>query len=1530
MLKSKLDTTEEYKGENKMKQRRRFFQKIRNWNERLKKDNLKILKIVGKKKLQNLLHILGSSVAKYHEKSNWTNFNVIVVNILVLLSYHSMDRLLARYEGKGALYDLSIYILPVLLVICIWELICCLGIGTFRYLYNNLKKLKGCLCRSKRYSIICIAVCILAGLCFYSAKKNIHSTKYYASLQEVFGVPSGAGKELSRKERQQRSNYWKIKDYKFRNHISIIHIDGYEQADMMSDYSTASNMQLFQNPARIEVDYIQNENKYRVNGRDYDYYHGAGENDFREPQKISYYNSSGKLLLSLNHENGDNFEIDMYSSDDLPQILNATLLKVPQEEEGDEKTWSTKIDMSAQKIETTYNADGLPLTRRICPYVYNLYGINGESYTYDSKKRMTSICYLDVNGAPACNKKGIMMITFRYDDADNLCSIRYFGDKNGEKKIEGFHGVFCEKFEYDIYGNLLCRKQMNRSECWCYDENGVYSYQYEYENGKLIKESYFGLNDSPTKNRNLQCTSMSFSSKKKFGKREISVFFGSDIFDSPDPDIQNMQTEKMKSVMNLAYGNDISAQESQIQGTDILEKTDVQLKMQNVPVSELDERGLQDNEDSVNQGDSINLSDMSRKYVRIRFVLKNGCIIETSYHDRDGNLVENESGYAVQCFSYDNDNRIRKESYLNAKSKPCAGKGGFAGIEKEYDKQSGKLKKVRYLDVDGNRIVNRDVGYAEVHYNFSYADGQRIVKESYWDHEDQSVALPRLGYTAIERQYNDGGFLKRETYFDKDDSIFCREDYGVAEILYDYTDSGDLSLERYRAADGKPVNRLDTGYAVIHQQFENGHLTQKWYEGYKGELLCKVKDKTTGIAGIQYSYINGRIEKVQYLDETDKSVIRYDEGYAEQRFAYTEEGQISKKSFYDSNGNLVIRKEYGYAELEMKYNDLGQHEYTYYYDTKNKPVISTKHHYAGVHYKYDDMGNKSEIQYLAPDSSMEQPKLMIHKEYGFAHIKSMYDSSGNLRRQEYFSNNGERAIYRGYGYAMIEKDFKNGRCVEVRYFGTDEKPVMRTDTGYARITFEYDDQGQEIGQYYFDRNEKSVISKKYHCAGMRFAYDKRGNQTDTWYLGLDGKPMFRNDLGYAHYSREYDSLGNFMSTAYFDADENPAVSKEKGYSYSQWEYEKTEYINRESEYKDNGTCARVRYYNPSGNLILRSDTGYAVVEDIYDEYGQYVAANFYGIDEKPVISTKYHCAAFRYEYDERGNRTDIRYLGVDEKIIVRSDLGYAHLLFDYDDCGNEVETKYFDEKDKPTVSREGGYASIVSKYDDRGQKIEVNYFGIDGKSVISRNNYCAGFKYQYDDFGNRTDAWFLGLDQEHMIRSDLGYAHWESQFDAFGNEISVTTYDAKEKLTLCREGGYAFYERHFDDYGQIAKVCYYGINNKPIISKQNHCAEIQYLYDAFGNLKKTSYHGLDGELMIRQDKGYAYLLSEYDEFGNEKKVVYFDDKKHKTFWMEGGYASFERQYDSYGREKSCFYYNVDKKPIISAIDHCAGDRKSVV
>ena len=210
--------------------------------------------------------------------------------------------------------------------------------------------------------------------------------------------------------------------------MTVTHEEAYHEDEIMREYASIYNMSFFQPVDHMVYQYKKNKRKFRTLG-DEKAYMAADENQFREPVKISYYNGSDKLILQLEKDGErDCFDILTYSLDSEPQLLNSTLLRIPEEEEEEEEEEedsrkklekderisrnAIRTSIMSQEIEVTYNADGLPETRRISPYIYNLYGVNGERYLYNQNKQLTALYYLDINGNPICNQKGIMMVTF--------------------------------------------------------------------------------------------------------------------------------------------------------------------------------------------------------------------------------------------------------------------------------------------------------------------------------------------------------------------------------------------------------------------------------------------------------------------------------------------------------------------------------------------------------------------------------------------------------------------------------------------------------------------------------------------------------------------------------------------------------------------------------------------------------------------------------------------------------------------------------------------------------------------------------------------------------------------------------------------------------------------------------------------------------------------------------------------------------------------------------------------------------------
>ena len=156
--------------------------------------------------------------------------------------------------------------------------------------------------------------------------------------------------------------------------------------------------------ARIEYCYKKSKDKFRALGSER--YKSEKEHGFREPEKITYYASNGKVLLELSGDGYEKLKVDFYASEEAVQLLNSTLFRLPEGQ-------TAGNSVTSWQLESSYDYDGRPALRKLNAGMCNLYGINGERYTYDAERRLESICYLDVNGMPACNKQGIMLITFQ-------------------------------------------------------------------------------------------------------------------------------------------------------------------------------------------------------------------------------------------------------------------------------------------------------------------------------------------------------------------------------------------------------------------------------------------------------------------------------------------------------------------------------------------------------------------------------------------------------------------------------------------------------------------------------------------------------------------------------------------------------------------------------------------------------------------------------------------------------------------------------------------------------------------------------------------------------------------------------------------------------------------------------------------------------------------------------------------------------------------------------------------------------------
>lgn len=1787
------------------------------------KESVEILKrFIGKIKDQKLVKQIILDISKgikdNHEKSSWVNVAVLITNILGFAAYCVVSPVLAEYQREKGIRIFSIFAIALITTIIIWELLCLAGCDRLRtwgsYFVVFGKKVRSW-CEEYLNPVVkttgflfaifvIVIVCLGKGIyklfgriknkmnsfgdeSYKKVKRGIFSlitiifvilcvkpnVIYCTSLTEIYGMPTELGEELNREERKNSAAYWKIVDYSLANRMVLTYVEPYKQLEVMQQYSTAYSMLFFQPIAKIEIKYEKNKEKYLSLKQSS--YEVARDNGFREPIKISYYSNSNKLILQLEKNKYGTFDIVRYSATDTPQLLNSTLLYTGNKE-GNENV------MTAHRIEVIYNEEGLPKIRRLCSNMYNSNGVNGEYYVYDQNRRVTTLYYLDINGEFVCNKQGIMMIDFQYEDNGNLHSIRYYGDEDREKKTEGYREVFCERFSYDSYGNLKERSQRDRNENLCSDENGVciYRYSYDYDkNNALVEETFWGMDGEPALAERFQSTSVRFGIKGIVEKELSIVIDASGLSATADGEkltgVENQKRGKPDedALMVMAQLDKQSSQSADITEDEQMgqEKT---VKNKDVAEAYLDEE-----------------TDGVRNYDAIRYVIAlDGTICEKRYCGSSGDLVAGEDGYARVIYDYDIDKRVISERYFNKKSEPYCANGDYAEVRYIYEEnQNDNVKAIEYLDVDRQLAQNKEVGYACVEFDRKSENNNVKICERYIDENRKPVRLPQLGYAEVKKWYDERNLLCGEAYYDENGERTCRIDYGVAEICYEYEDSGNRISELYKDVNSQMVNRGDTGYAAVYWKYAGGKMIECSYKHSQNQVLKASVDRNTGIAGIKYTYENGKVMGEEYFDIEGNPSFRKDIGCAAKRYEYNDRGKKCMESYYGLEGEAVLRKDTGYAAVAYQDNEKGQCTSVRFYNVDGQLVISAEDHCAGYDCTYDSAGNRDSVKYIGLDG-----KILTRRDLGYAQIAFQYDSDGNVTEGRCLDEEGNPVVVKGKGYDRYTKQYdEDGNCLEICYYcagkipvlrqdlgcfkieqqyyndgklrsrkffdidgetliistkygcagfeyeydnsydngfgfeyegsergvretityiGIDEKPMVRKDGGYAKVETlcdlegniisvifydsnnhytvnkeggfaarrnvyengkwmqsnyygingeavrrndegyamilnEYDEYGQKVKECYYDEKNEPIITTQYHCAAREFSYDEKGNQVHVKFLNRENQMMMRRDLGYAQVEMGYDDMGNKVSEAYYDIKGQPAVWKEGGYASCRDEYDNVKWLG-------------AQYYDKKGRLTLRNDKGYAVIRNEYDEYGQRIAQTYYEASDtlRPIISSEYHCAGFQYQYDDRGNRVYVGYLDLDGNLMTRRDLGYAQMTMEYDTVGNKLQESYFDVWGSRAIDKERGYSCFKYEYDQTGRVKEVTYYiakdirdkanvvrdrikrtveegkegiaannqeqvlvlrkdegcakkeyqydefgqetrclycGVNGEAIISTKYLCTGFEYGYDEKGNQTDIYYLGLEKEggkereRIVRRDLGVSHIRREYDAYGNLkgeyyfdndgpaiynkqgyayyendfkdgkiIETRYYNAADDMVIHRDNGYAMVRYEFDEFGQCVSESYYGADKLPIISKESYCAGYRYEYDEVGNTIETCYVDTEGKLVINRNLGYACIRSKYDECGNETWVSYYDADNNSVarkdagntsyellydrgncverryFDQQGnlmlradtGYAIIRYEYDPYGQCIGESYYDTEEQPVFSREYQCAGRR----
>lgn len=587
---------------------------------------------------------------------------------------------------------------------------------------------------------------------------------------------------------------------------------------------------------------------------------------------------------------------------------------------------------------------------------------------------------------------------------------------------------------------------------------------------------------------------------------------------------------------------------------------------------------------------------------------ENGKFTQKTFLNESGEIVEKiEVGYAIIRREYDDDSNITRETYYDIYDAPTLSVNGYAGLARRYD-VDGNIVWRAYLGLDGQPMILDDYAILRRVYENGF-----VAVESYYDANENPIARVS-GYATRRRAYDDTGNIVREKYYDVSGApTFSSSGYAGREIRYD-TD-GNIVWQAYLGVDGQPM--VPNDFAILHRVYEAGNIAEEsYYDINELPILRK-----NGYALLRRTYDeNGFVKTEKYFDLSDSPTLSSN-GYAGRERRYDADGNIVWQAFLNESGERMYVS--GYAIFQRTYEDGLLMEESYWDANENPLTRGTQ--YASMRRSYDENSN------IIRESYYDLQGSPVLRDTGIASVVRMYDIDGNIVQESYFDENGAPVIKNTSGVAIIRRIYDESGNVALEtyydemgapayslngYHGRvrghdadgnmlwqsyrDENGNPMTVEGFAIARRIYEN-GLFVEESYYDMND-SLVLRTEGFATMRRAYDVVGTLLRETYYGVDGQPILR-DTGNAGIAFEYDAQGHVVRETFLN-EAGQAAPGANGYTSLLRAY-------------DDGRLITEIYTDENGNTIQTAD-GFALVEVVYDQYGNETERLYYDVNGNNV------------------------------------------------------------------------------------------------------------------------------------------------------------------------------------------------------------------------------------------------------------------------------------------------------------------------
>ena len=397
-----------------------------------------------------------------------------------------------------------------------------------------------------------------------------------------------------------------------------------------------------------------------------------------------------------------------------------------------------------------------------------------------------------------------------------------------------------------------------------------------------------------------------------------------------------------------------------------------------------------------------------------------GNVLEISFFGPDGSPCVSDEWYHKCVSRYDEKGKVFSEEYYDTRGKPCSRKD-FGFVTRYDTDRNARILSVSYFSADGKpfsrsygyhlvaRSFNRkwqetqtimyDEGGAFIKEGFSYAveydQSGRQTKQWFIDLDGNPIVNPNVGFAAIERKYDQKNNLVEQRLLDEKGGCVVGSD-GWAVTKMEYDERGNLTKGLYLDEKGLPVGHHLNAASIIEKKYDDfGRCTEFRFLDGNGSPVLNVE----GYHRVVYKYdVFGNTVEEAFYDVDGNLTFAPDDYFSIMRTKYDEHRQLTEEAYFDMNGHPCYIRGDGEGSV-----------FRYEYNSRGLLTKKTYHHpdgsfSEGYVISYDEFGRTNGVL------SIDDQGRPIANSYGSAFISLERNERGYLAYQRAYSDAARKCL----------------------------------------------------------------------------------------------------------------------------------------------------------------------------------------------------------------------------------------------------------------------------------------------------------------------------------------------------------------------------------------------------------------------------------------------------------------------------------------------------------------------------------------